>query len=329
MATSVLKPLRDALDASKLDVLAGPWAAQIFECHPAVDEVLPFATPWWSAARGASLGERLRAWAALPSMIRKIKARRYDVGIDLRGDLRQIALFLRLGGMPIRVSSDRTGGRTLLTYVWTHDPALHEVERDAAIAALVGAAGPVRLDFAAPDCDCEEFLPSDLAKTGYVVFSLRGSEENREWPVDHAVLAAQILHREHDLPVVIIGGASDVEFADDIVARATSPVVNLAGRTSLLQATLVMRGATAVVAVDSGPMHLAAAVGAPVVALFGPGDPRECRPWSDRAEVVSVSAPCGCERESCEFVKGPGRCMREITPVMVVEAVRRARGCSL
>src|SRR5215475_9994832 len=157
MATSVLKPLRDALDASKLDVLAGPWAAQIFECHPAVDEVLPFATPWWSAARGASLGERLRAWAALPSMIRKIKGRRYDVGIDLRGDLRQIALFLRLGGMPIRVSSDRTGGRTLLTYVWTHDPALHEVEKDAAIAALVGAAGPVRLDFAAPDCDCEEF----------------------------------------------------------------------------------------------------------------------------------------------------------------------------
>src|SRR5262249_47224458 len=144
MATSVLKPLRDALNPSKLDILAAPWAAQIFECHPAVDEVLSFATPGWSAARGASPGERLRAWAALPSMIRGIKSRRYDVGIDLRGDLRQIALFLRLGGMPIRVSSDRTGGRTLLTHVWTNDPALHEVEKDAAIAAPLRAAGPLR-----------------------------------------------------------------------------------------------------------------------------------------------------------------------------------------
>src|SRR5262245_29382588 len=325
MASSVMKPLRDALDASKLDVIAGPCAAQIFECHPAVDDVLPFATPWWSAARGASLAERARAWAALPAMIRQIKTRRYDVGIDLRGDLRQIALFLRFGGMPIRVSSDRTGGRTLLTHVWTHDPRLHEVEKDAAIAALVGAAGPVRLDVAGLDGDFKEVLPSDWATTGYIVFSLRGSEENREWPEAHAAAAADALHRELGLPSVIIGASGDAPLANRIATLALSPVVDLTGRTSLMQAGGVLRGARAVVAVDSGPMHLAAAVGAPVVALFGPGDPRECRPWSDRSEVVSVSAPCGCEGASCEFVKGAGRCMREITPRMVVEAVRRAR----
>src|SRR5262245_26806007 len=209
MASSVMKPLRDALDASKLDVIAGPCAAQIFECHPAVDEVLPFATPWWSAARGASLGERMRAWAALPSMIRGIKSRRYDVGIDLRGDLRQIALFLRLGGMPIRVSSDRTGGRTLLTHVWTNDPRLHDGEKDAAIAALVGAAGPVRLDVAALDGGLEDLLPLGVTTTGYVVFALRGSEENREWPEAHAAAAADALHSELGLPSVIIGAKTD------------------------------------------------------------------------------------------------------------------------
>ena len=328
MGTSVLRPLRDALDASRLDVLAGPWAAEIFEGHPAVDEVLSCATPWWSAARGASLGERVRAWAELPSMIRTINARRYDVGIDLRGDLRQIALFLRLGGMPIRVSSDRTGGRTLLTHVWTHDPRLHEVEKDAAIAALVGAAGPLRLHVAGLDGDIQELLPPDVATSGYVVFALRGSEENREWPEAHAAAAADALHSELGLPSVIIGAGTDASLATRVTALAASPVVDLTGRTSLTQAAAVLRGATAVVAVDSGPMHVAAAVGAPVVALFGPGDPRECRPWSDRAEVVSASAPCGCVGESCEFVKGAGRCMREITPGMVVEAVLRARGCS-
>jgi ADP-heptose:LPS heptosyltransferase len=324
MATSVLKPLRDALRPSTLDVLAGPWAAPIFEHHPAVDEVLTVATPWWSAARGASFGERMRAWAELPQVIRRIKARRYDVGIDLRGDLRQIGFFLRLGGIPIRVSSDRTGGRSLLTNVWTHNPTLHEVETNAAIAALVGAAGPSRLDVVMPNSDLTSLLPRDVAGTGFVTFALRGSEENREWPAAHAAAAADALHGEFGVPSVIIGTSVDASFANSVVALATSPIINLVGRTSLIQAATVLRCATAVVAVDSGPMHLAAAAGAPLVALFGPGDPRECRPWSDRAEVVAVAAPCGCAGSSCEFVKGAGRCMREIEPEMVVEAIRRA-----
>jgi len=310
--------LRGALNPSTLDVLGGPWAAPIFEHHPAVDDVLTVATPWWSAARGASFGERMRAWRELPQVIRQIKARCYDVGIDLRGDLRQIFFFLRLGGMPIRVSSDRTGGRASLTHVWTHDPKLHEVERDAAIAALLGAVGPWRLDVAISKEDL-----ASTAATGFVAFALRGSEENREWPAAHAAAAADALYGEFRVPAVIVGTSADAPFADSIVALATSPIANLAGRTSLMQTAALLRCATMVVAVDSGPMHLAAAVGAPVVALFGPGDPRECRPWSARAEVVAASAPCGCTGASCEFVKGAGRCMREIEPGMVVEAVRR------
>jgi len=74
-------------------------------------------------------------------MIRQIRAARYDVGIDLRGDLRQITFFLALGGMPIRVSSDRTGGARLLTHVWPHDAALHDVEKNLAMASLLGATG--------------------------------------------------------------------------------------------------------------------------------------------------------------------------------------------
>ena len=318
MATSVLKPLRDALNPSTLDVLTGPWAAPIFEHHPAVDEVLTFATPWWSVVRGASFGERMRAWAELPRMIRSIKTRRYDVGIDLRGDLRQIVFFLRLGGMPIRVSSDRTGGRSLLTHGWTYDPKLHEVEKNAAIAGLLGAVGPWKLDVAISKEDL-----ASTAATGFIAFALRGSEENREWPAAHAAAAADVLYREFRIPSVVVGTSADVPFADNIVALATSPIANLAGRTSLMQTAALLRCATMVVAVDSGPMHLAAAVGAPVVALFGPGDARQCRPWSGRTEVVAVSAPCGCEGRRCDFVEGAGRCMREITSGMVVEAVRR------
>lgn len=322
MATPVLRPLRDALQPSTLDVLAGPWAAPIFENHPAVDHVLTVATPWWSVARGAPLRARAAAWRSLPSVIAEIRARRYDVGIDLRGDLRQIVCFLTLGGIAIRVSSDRTGGASLLTHVWTHDASLHEVEKNVAIAGLLGAAGAPSLAVCA-GCEASTLVPEDVRQTGYAVLALRGSVENREWPTEHAAEVVDLLARECGLVSVCVGSAADAPAVDRVAQCATAPVVNLAGRTTLPEAMSVLRGASVAIAVDSGPMHLAAAAGTPVVALFGPGDPRECGPWSTRAEVVALRAPCGCERSRCELTRGPGQCMRAITPAMVMAAVRR------
>src|SRR5439155_1513756 len=174
---------------------------------------------------GAGGGSRLRALGRLPGVIRRLRAARYDVGIDLRGDLRQIFFFLALGGCLERVSTDRTGGRRLLTRVWPFDPSLHDVEKNAAIVA---------------------------------------------------------------------GGA---------------PLLNLAGRTTLTETVGVMARAASVVAVDSGPMHLAALAGVSIVALFGPGDPRQCRPWAACTRIATTGAPCGCIHARCDVHAGPGRCM--------------------
>lgn len=327
MATAVLRPLRDALRPSALDVLAGPWAAPIFEGHPAVDRVIRFAAPWWSAARGASLGERLANWADVPRAVREVRAGRYDVGIDLRGDLRQIVFFLGLGGMPVRVSSDRTGGRSLLTHAWPHNASLHEVEKDFAIAALMGAAGTPRLDVAPPAVRSDSvraMLTDDAIARGYAVFALRGSEPNRAWTTAGAATTADALFREFGLASAMIGISADAKFGAEVAALTPSPVLNLAGQTSVADVLAVLQHAAVTIAVDSGPMHLAAAVGSPVVALFGPGDPRECRPWSDDSQVVSAGAPCGCVHPRCDYTDGPGRCMRAIEPDAVIDAVRAA-----
>ena len=325
MATAVLRPLREALRPSTLDVLAGPWATELFEGHPAVDHVLTYATPWWSAVRGAPAREPLAQWLALPAMIRRIRAGRYDVGIDLRGDLRQITLFLALGGMPVRVSSDRTGGTRLLTHTWPFDPTLHEVEKNLAVVSMLGANGNPRLDVAAHavlPTELRAMLPGDANARGYVAFALRGSEPNRAWPTAHAAMVVDGVRRELGLESVHVGSAADAPLGDEVARLASSPIVNLAGRTSLTETLSVLRHAAVTVAVDSGPMHLAAAAGSPVVALFGPGNPRECRPWSDTAHIVSVGAPCGCLHPTCDFADGPGRCMREIAPETVLDAIR-------
>ncbi|HKC42117.1 MAG TPA: hypothetical protein VKC15_21420, partial [Gemmatimonadales bacterium] len=97
MATAVLGPLRRHLQPERLDVLAGPWAAAVFRTHPAVDEVIEYAAPWWCAARGMPRRARMEGWSRLPRIVWTLRSRHYDIAIDLRGDLRHILFFLALG----------------------------------------------------------------------------------------------------------------------------------------------------------------------------------------------------------------------------------------
>jgi ADP-heptose:LPS heptosyltransferase len=134
------------------------------------------------------------------------------------------------------------------------------------------------------------------------------------------------------LASVYVGTAVDAAVGDELARGARAPAVNLAGRTTLSQTLALFRHAAVAITVDSGPMHLAAAAGVPVVALFGPGDPGQSGPWTGSARVVDVGAPCKCLRPECAYTNGPGRCMRAIDSTMVLDAVRgilsrQERGC--
>jgi ADP-heptose:LPS heptosyltransferase len=324
MATGVLSTLRDTLRAERLDVLAAPWAAAVFARHPAVDTVLEFATPWWIAARGGPRRERIVSWLNLVQIIRTIRAADYDIGVDLRGDLRQILCFLVLGRVPARVSSNRTGGAFLLTHVWDYDPSLHEVERSAAIASTLGVRVQPRLDVT-----MGEGLPAEIARqldewpSGFLALSLHGRVPKKGWPRDHAVSLVEAAFHELGLPSVYIGGPEERLFADALRLQSRTPLLNAAGSTSLAQSFTILRRAQAGVMVDSGPMHLAAAANLPLVALFGPEDPKQFRPWTDRAVVLESGAPCGCLHRTCDHAPpGPGACMRRVAPERVLGALR-------
>jgi ADP-heptose:LPS heptosyltransferase len=258
-----------------------------------------------------------------------VRFQRYDIGIDLRGDLRHIFFLLALGGVSERVSSDRTGGRRLLTRAWTYDSALHEVGKNAAIVALLGVTGEPKLSVPAPDelpADLEQAVASASGPRGFLALSLRGNEENRSWPLDHAVSFVKMAWSRLQMGTVYIGGGNDRSLGEAIRERAAVPMVNLAGRSTLAHVLAILHRASGAVTVDSGPMHLAAAVGCPQVALFGPGDPRECGPWNPRASVVSAGAPCACVHPRCDYGPGPGRCMTNLASATVLEAFERVVG---
>ena len=321
MATAVLQPLRAALAPDRLDVLVGPWAAPALRAHPLVDDLVVAALPWWSAARGASVREQIRDWLRLSALIFRLRRTRYDVAVDLRGDLRQIFLLMCIPGIPERVGTDRTGGRRLLTRCWPYRSGLHVVEQNMAIVGLLGATGHGVLDVpaaVAPPLPLRKGIAAELPN-GYVALALRGNEPNRSWPVGHAAALAVEIHRRYGLGCLYLGGPADREFGDQVAATASAPVFNAAGKTSLAESVALLAAAHAAVMVDSGPMHLAAASGVRTIGLFGPGDPRECAPWSPLGRVVTTGAPCGCIHPVCDYVSaGPGRCMLSLTPTMVL-----------
>ncbi len=119
---------------------------------------------------------------------------------------------------------------------------------------------------------------------------------------------------------VIVGGPGDRDLASEIAMSAKHPVVDLTGQTDLKTLAALYQRAGAVVSTDTGPMHLAAAAGAPLVALFGPTAPWRTGPFSKRQEVIRLGLGCSpCFRRHCPDPK----CMMDILSEQVVEAVRK------
>ena len=106
--------------------------------------------------------------------------------------------------------------------------------------------------------------------------------------------------KEKGLQVAITGSPGDRTLAGEIIAAAAVPILNLAGRTSLAELAALLRNARLAVTTDTGPMHLACALGTPVVALFGPTAPWRTGPFGDGHVVVRLDLPCSpCFRRQC------------------------------
>jgi ADP-heptose:LPS heptosyltransferase len=321
LSTAPLQAIRDALRPSRMDVACGPWSAAVFQGHPAVDEVLGVSAPWWLGARSRGLRARVRAWYAFATFIIRIRQRKYDVGIDLRGDIRHFVWFFSLGGIPERVSSDRTGGAVFLTSCARYVDGVHEVIRTLAIAETVGAAPVGRPTVPSytlsPVRSAELRLPER-----YIAVVPRGTSPNRQWPPEHIAELARLLFDGLAMPLVYIGSEADRVHASQVGMEREEGFVNLAGATTVQELIAVLADAEIVVAMDSGPMHIAAALGRPIVALWGP-TPIDWLPYTDDAVIVRATPTCECTgRRDCQFVAGAGRCFRTLTGAQVYSAIR-------
>ena len=262
----------------------------------------------------------MAAWAALRRVLREVP---YDVALDVQG-LGKSALVARLSGARRVVGfSPRFLRERCARWLYTEiaDPGRprHVVDRNLGILGALGVADrewafPIRVrESPAVDALRRRLDPTGA---GCVLINPNAAWSTKRWPPERYGAVAAHVGRAHGRPSVVIWGPGDEARAAAVVA-ASGGTATLAPPTGLVELAALLRAGALLVSGDTGPLHLAAALGTPVVGLYGPSDPARNGPWAQDDEVVSAFSDCVCA----------ARLVRRGRPVHMVRRCRARTGC--
>jgi heptosyltransferase-2 len=316
LAQPLFARLLQKFPGAAIDALAPPWTAPVLRRMPQIAEVIdaPFAHG------ELRLGARLRLAA-------KLRARRYDEAFVLPNTLKS-ALIPFLAGIPVRTGFVGELRYGLLNRVHKLEKRTLPLmaERYAQLAEAPG--GPVQrpLPEAKLRVDPENLSRAlsrlRLERSKPMVAFCPGAEYGpaKRWPARHfAELAIALAARGR--AVWLFGSGKDGEIGEQIVHLSRGSAVDLCGKTDLASAIDLLSLAEAVVSNDSGLMHVAAAVGRPVVALYGSSSPEHTPPLSRAARLVSIGIDCSpCYARECPL--GHFKCMNDLLPARVLQEIR-------
>lgn len=305
LSLPAVRDLRRAYPASRLHVVARPSVAALYEAVPEIDAVL----------------EVKDARAEIRAM-----GRGFDLAVLLTNSV-GTALCATVGGVPERWGYGTEGRGLLLTRsapVPASARGRSQVHYYRKMLAAMGVPTSDGLDTslippAAWTQAGRSLLGSAEPFIGIAPGAAKGSA--KQWPPDRFAEAADRLSAEMGALVVLLGSAKDAAAADEVSRAMKSPALNLCGRTDLRAFAGVVSGLHALVANDSGAMHLGAALGIPTVGVFGPTNPDETHPVGRRATFVRGVADCSpCRHVTCPI---DHRCMTSIAPASVVDLLLR------
>jgi heptosyltransferase-2 len=336
MSTPALQRLREARPHAHITLLSQGKLGDLWQGQPFADAVMTF-------------GKNESVW----SVARRLREQRFDVGIAFPNSFRA-GLELRLAGIPERFGYAGRGRRFLLNRTisrraeavkmhkrsdaeirqlvdkpaeWSSVPeAAHHIHDYLGIVAAVGASAeplPTKIFVS------KEEMTRAREKWGVAdetVFGLNPGAEYgpaKRWPPERFATAAAMLQQRHGARWIIFGGAADKATCDSIAEQigtsSDKKPINVAGQTTLRELAALLKVCRIVLTNDTGPMHLAAAVGTPVVVPFGSTSPELTAPIFDASKIVRTNVGCSpCFRRECPI---DFRCMKGIEVGAIVDAV--------
>ncbi len=289
----------------------------LLEGHPMIDKLIVINKDLWKKL--SRTGETLKE---IRELFKQIRNERFDIVIDLQGLLRS-GLITWATHAPVRIGFQeaREGSRLFYTKKVKTDRHIHAVDRYMKIAPELGCHAQ-EIAFPFPPGSSVGNEARKFAHLGpYAVLVPGARWKTKIWPAENFGKVASML----PIRSVIVGSGADRAIGDEVVSRSGERAISAVGETSLNELIEIMRTAEVVITNDSGPMHIAAALNVPVIAIFGPTSPTKTGPYGKGHVVLQSHAECvPCFKRAC---RDNIRCMKEITPEAVYpEAMRILRG---
>jgi heptosyltransferase III len=343
LATPAFGLLRAALPEARLTALIGPWARPVLDGRAEVDAVQTCAFPGFT--REPARSPLAPYWQLLVEALR-LRRQRYDAALVLRVDHWWGAALAAAADIPLRLGYGVPESRPFLTHALPPDFAQHSVvENWRVAAALLGlqdhplptttpppvyAANSPAGRAAADALLAAHGIPPDAQ---LVALQPGTGADVKRWPAVHWATVADAVARRLDARVVVTGSESERALVAAVVGAMREPAVAAAGVLDWDGLAGLFARCALVLGVDSGPLHLAAALDVPSVAIFGPTAPARFGPWADprRHRVVREQLPCSpCGNliaPPCGARTDPP-CMQAVSPERVIAAALEATAAS-
>lgn len=321
MATAVVEALRRHWPTASIDFAVGRWSRPAVEHHPHLRRLIDCGR----------VGEGAYSWREWLELARRIRAGQYDLCLVLDRSP-AMALLPALAGVPWRVGLDSAGRGIALTRRVPVAGLMHEVDLYLACVRALGipteGARPTFYPTPAARERVRGMIPA--GRSVAVIHPAGGQNPGmalsaKRWPAPRYAEIARRLAQKRQASVIIVGGPGDRELAEEVrhLAGELEHVHNMAGELSFDELGALLERAAVFVGNDTGAMHLAAAVGTPTVAVFGPSDPRRYGPYGAGHRAVwkpPECAPCfdrGRWNESCQRF----RCIEAVSVEDVWQAI--------
>jgi glycogen(starch) synthase len=340
LSSAFLSALRRQWPKAWIGLVIQPSMINLVERCPEVDEIIPFR---WRTFKdwGNAFSGHFRWWIGATLLtIRKLWRRRIDMAVSLRwnNDAPQAAALTLMvaSGAPVRVAFrdipyDKIPYRlTDINRLITHGPTRsylkHEVEMQMDIFSALGGkpAKPRIQAWTGPEDD--SFAHDLLDRAGFlgrepiVALAPGAAWAFRRWPTERFIALSKWLQESRGAYIIILAARNERALAR-LIARELrrDRTLGLAGKTTIRQMAAVLKHCRLFVGNDSGPMHVAAGAGVPVVGFFGPGEYERFKPWGVEHEAIRLGLPCSPCSQSCAF--NDPRCIRGISLERAKEAV--------
>ncbi|MFZ6028670.1 MAG: lipopolysaccharide heptosyltransferase II [Chloroflexota bacterium] len=332
MTTPAIRAIKNTLPQSHVALLTASQGAEVAHLVPEVDETLAYDTPWMKATPPR---ENSRPELDLVAQLREMG---FDAAVifNVYSQSALPAAFLcYLADIPLRLAHCRENPYQLLTdWVPERDPdpntvVRHEVRRQLDLVASVGYTTQDETLSLPVNGTARYRVKKILAAAGvrdgdpWLVLHAGATAASRRYPAEHYAAAARTLAMEHGFHIVLTGTEPERETVEFVRMNMNAPSTSLVGRLDLSELTALISLAPILISNNTGPMHIAAAVGTPVVALYALTNPQHT-PWQVPSLVLFHDVPCRyCYRSTC--AEGHHNCLRLVPPGDVVDAALSLR----